>query len=494
MSTNGILHLLEQAAHWAWSSSLAVCVPALLLLVLGFWKGFPVRWRIVLAVVVALRLALPVVPGLPGHPSGWWTGGQLPVVESVSSATDGLAVQASNHGAPAAAASPISPWVLLWLAGVAATLGWTLASHMLLKRRLTANSDHPGDHLESLLIWCSRRAEVHAPIDFRLVHGLSTPAIYGWRTPMLLLPADIESRHTDDEIRGMILHELMHIRQGDGFWNWAALAVCSLHWFNPLAWLCLRRYHADREIVCDQGALSLLLPQQRHAYGHALLKTWETVSAHQPALLTPFLRRRTETYTRILMSIQPTRQRRVVQLLAIATVPALSLFSLTTVRADREPGKKPAESEEGRKSAEGEGTRKSAEGEREGSKSKSRRARDGERKEGEGDGAQRKTGARDGEGSARKGPRDGEGEKKGPRDGEGSARKGPRDGEGGSKTGARDGDGGTRKGPRDGEGERKGPRDGEGERKSGPRDGEGERKAGPRDGEGAKKEGAGDRN
>jgi hypothetical protein len=216
---------------------------------------------------------------------------------------------------------------------------------------------------------------------------------------MLLLPADIEARHTDDEIRGMMLHELVHIRQGDGFWNWAGIAVCALHWFNPFVWLCLRRYHADREIVCDQRALDLLSPEQRHAYGHALLKTWESVSQHQPALLTPFLRRRTETYTRILMSIQPTRQRRVVQLLAIVMVPALSLFSLTTVRADREPGKKPGESEEGKKEGEGDSKSKSK------SKSKSRRGREGEA-------------AREGDGARKTGPRDGEGEKKGPRDGE----------------------------------------------------------------------------
>lgn len=457
MSTNAILHTADQAAQWAWSSSIAICIPALLLVALGFWKSFPVRWRVALAVVVALRLILPVVPGIPGHPAGWWARAEATVSASESIPSAALSVvsaaQTQDTGSTA------SPWVWLWLAGVAVTLGWTVASHFFLKRRLQGLSDHPGEHLESMLAWCCRRAGVNARIDFRLVHGLSTPAIYGWRTPMLLLPADIEARHTDDEIRGMILHELVHIRQGDGFWNWAVLGVCALHWFNPLVWLCLRRYQADREIICDQGALNLLLPQQRHAYGHALLKTWETVSQHQPALLTPFLRRRTETYTRILMTIQPTRQRRAVQLLAIGLVPALSLFSLTTVRADREEGKKPAEAEEGRKSAEGE---------REGSTRKGTREREGDKPKGEreGDGAKKRTG-----------PRDGEGEKKGPRDGE-TKKTGPRDGEA-RRTGEREGDGAKKRtGPRDGEGERKGPR--EGDKPKGEREGERE---------GAKKEG-----
>ena len=448
MSTSVILHAVDQAARWAWSSSWAACLPALVLLAFGFWRSFPVRWRILLAVVVAVRLVLPVVPGLPGHPLGW-----LADTVSPSPVDPGV-----TEAAGLAESDDVSYWGWLWLAGVATTLGWALASHILLKRKLQGVSDHPGEHLEALLAWCCRRADVQTRIDFRLVHGLSTPAIYGWRTPMLLLPADIESRHTDDEIRGMMMHELVHIRQGDGLWNWAMMGVCALHWFNPLVWLCLRRYQADREIVCDQGALNLLLPQQRHAYGHALLKTWETVSQHQPALLTPFLRRRTETYTRILMSIQPTRQRRVVQLLAIATVPALSLFSLTTVRADREPGKKSAESEEGKKSAEGE---------RENSGRK---------------------GAREGDSARKEGERDGEGTRKGPRDGD--TRKGAREGDGVKKEGDRDGEG-ARKGPRDGEARKTGPRDGE-KKTTGPRDGEGGTRKGPRDGERVKKEGARD--
>ncbi len=423
MNATSFAFLIEQVANWAWSASLAAALPALILLSLGYWKSFPVRGRVLLAVVVALRLVLPAVPSLPGHPLHWLQSSAI-----------------SEHTANAAAvtttvAATISPWGWLWLAGVVLALSWTLISHALLKHRLARASDYPGEHLEALLTWCCQRALINARIDFRLVHGLSTPAIYGWRTPMLLLPADIEAQHSDDEIRGMMLHELAHIRQGDGFWNWTALTVCALHWFNPLVWLCLRRYHADREILCDQRALALLSPQQRHAYGHALLKTWETASLHQPALLTPFLRRRSETYTRILMSIQPNRPRRLVQLLAIVMVPALSLVSLTTARADREPGKKPAETEDGKREGEGDGK----------SKSKSRRAREGE--------------------GVRKGPRDGEGERKGPRDGEVK------------KTG-----------PRDGEVKRTGPRDGEGERKAGPRDGEGTNK-GPRDGEGVKREG-----
>ncbi len=423
MNTTSFTDFIEHVAQWAWSASLAAALPALILLSLGYWKSFPVRGRVLLAAVVALRLVLPAVPSLPGHPLQWL---ESPVAQQ--QAMPGAVASATTEATP-------SPWTWLWLVGVGAVLGWTVISHALLKRRLAFACDNPGEHLEALLTWCCQRARINARIDFRLVHGLSTPAIYGWRTPMLLLPAGIETQHSDDEIRGMLLHELEHIRKSDGFWNWVALAVCALHWFNPLAWLCLRRYHADREILCDQRALQQLSLQQRHAYGHALLKTWETASLHQPALLTPFLRRRSETYTRILMSLQPNRPRRLVQLLAIVLVPALSLVSLTTVRADREPGKKPAETEDGKRESEGDGK----------SKSKSRRARDGE--------------------GVRKGPRDGEGTRKGPRDGEGE-----------------------RKGPRDGEVKKTGPRDGEGERKAGPRDGEGTNK-GPRDGEGVKREG-----
>ena len=268
---------------------------------------------------------------------------------------------------------------------------------------------------------------VQSSLPVLQITGLPTLAVWGWLSPRLLVPHDAVERYTQAELRGMLLHELAHLRRRDGLWIWLGLVVCALHWFNPLVWLCLRRYLADRELECDRAALALLPEPDRVTYGHALLKTLAGNRAWSFATCTPFSRPQPnhELKHRITMIAQPLNSRWG-RLAALLTVPVLALGTLTTA-ADEE-GKKPAR-EEGQREGDGEGARK--------------------------------TGPRDGEGT-RTGPRDGEARKEGARDGE-VKRSGPRDGEG-SRTGPREGDGMKREGARDGEGAKRSPREGEGRR------------------------------
>lgn len=422
------MNSLSDLAQWAVSASWAAALPALVLLALGEWRNFPVRWRWLLSLAVAVRLAVPMVPAITWHP--------LTLLHAPHPAV------ATATASEAQVSAAVSPWTWVWLAGFAAVAMWLAASQILLWRKVRQLGSTPGTLLKDIAASCMRQAEVRSKVELRMVPGLTTPAVFGIWRPRLLLPEDIEAMHSPSETRGILLHELQHIRSRDALWTWLGLILCALHWFNPLAWLCLRRFRADRELMCDARTLEQLSPRQRTAYGQALLKTWETVGRRQPALLTPFLRRNSATYHRILMSLQPTKPHRLAHLLAILLVPALSLFSLTTLRADGDQPKKPGEAQE---------ATKDGEGSKPGKKKKSKRTRG----EGEGEGARK--GSREGdkpsaEGDKGKKPGEGDGAKKtGPRDGEGSRKSGPRDGEGAAKTGPRDGEGSKKAGPREGD-------------------------------------------
>jgi hypothetical protein len=266
--------------------------------------------------------------------------------------------------------------------------------------------------------------------------GITTAAVWGWLRPVVLIPANLRETHSTDEIRGILLHELAHVKRWDVLWSWFGLAACALHWFNPFAWLALRRFHADRELDCDRMALENLTAPQRSAYAPALLKTLESAVFATPAALVPFFRNKHEIHTRILTIMKPAKSL-AATLAALLVIPALTVLSLTKASADGEQGR---------------------------------------------------TGPRDGE-VKQSGPRDGEVKKEGPRDGE-TKREGAHDGES-RKEGARDGDN-RKEGARDGEMKKEGAREGDGARKTGARDGEGGARKGPRDGDGAKRSGDGD--
>ncbi|MFN7564245.1 MAG: M56 family metallopeptidase [Prosthecobacter sp.] len=82
----------------------------------------------------------------------------------------------------------------------------------------------------------------------------AVPMVWGVWNPCLLLPAGFESWSMEKR-RGVLLHELAHLRRRDPLALWLAQAVKALHWFNPLAWLTLRQMRADQERACDDTVL-----------------------------------------------------------------------------------------------------------------------------------------------------------------------------------------------------------------------------------------------
>ncbi len=82
----------------------------------------------------------------------------------------------------------------------------------------------------------------------------AVPMVWGVFRPRLLLPKGFDAWAAEKQ-RGVLLHELAHLRRGDPLALWAAQWVKALHWFNPLAWLTLRQLRADQERACDDTVL-----------------------------------------------------------------------------------------------------------------------------------------------------------------------------------------------------------------------------------------------
>jgi beta-lactamase regulating signal transducer with metallopeptidase domain len=536
---------LQEGAAWAWHTSLVVAIPGLILLVLGHWRGFSARWRMLFAAALLLRLLLPSVPELPGHPVSKIEHAlaATPTTETVTAAPRveaqrAVVVLAEESVTPAVAAvtsRPISRQAIvavIWAIGVIGVGGWVVGSHWLIRRWVRRHAAAPDRHIAQLFQWSCNRMGFQRRVGLASMPRIATAAVCGWLRPIILVPANLRETHTDDEIRGILLHELAHVKRCDVFWSWLGLAACALHWFNPLAWLALRRFHSDRELDCDRMALDYLTVPQRNSYAPALFKTLQGPTLATSAALVPFFRHKHEIHTRILTIMKPSKSL-IARLAALTIIPALTVLTLTTAGADDE--KKPGAAEETPvKKRDGDGGERKGprdgevkkegprdgevkkEGARDGEQKKVVRDGDGEnpnkkvirdgdgeapvkkvrdgdvKKEGAGEqseAAQKRKVMRDGDGGERKGPRDGEVKKEAPRDGE-VKKEGQRDGE--KKKVVREGDGdGARKekGPRDGEGEKKGPRDGE-VKKEGPRDGE-QKKEGERDGDKPKRDGDG---
>lgn len=101
-----------------------------------------------------------------------------------------------------------------------------------------------------------------------LVSGrVEGPLTFGWRDPVVLLPVGILELDPEAQ-RGIVCHELLHVRRRD--WLWALLeeAVRALLWFHPAVWMLLARIALSREQVVDREVVRRT--GSRRAYLEAL--------------------------------------------------------------------------------------------------------------------------------------------------------------------------------------------------------------------------------
>lgn len=80
------------------------------------------------------------------------------------------------------------------------------------------------------------------------------------------------SEGLDEESRRVVLcHESVHLQRRDYLFKPAALAICCLHWFNPLVWLAFHLMNKDCEMSCDEKVVRLLGEESKKVYSYALL-------------------------------------------------------------------------------------------------------------------------------------------------------------------------------------------------------------------------------
>ncbi len=101
-----------------------------------------------------------------------------------------------------------------------------------------------------------------------LVSGrVEGPLTFGWRNPVVLLPVGLLELDPEAQ-RGILCHELLHVRRRDWLWALFEEAVRALLWFHPAVWMLLARIDLSREQVVDREVVRRT--GSRRAYLEAL--------------------------------------------------------------------------------------------------------------------------------------------------------------------------------------------------------------------------------
>ncbi len=114
------------------------------------------------------------------------------------------------------------------------------------------------------------RLQVSVP-ELLVVSGLGTPMLWCLGRPKLLVPGHLLKSIDATRWRGILAHELAHLRREDHWVGRTELAAGLLWWWNPLYWLTCSRLDAEAELACDAWVVRAL-PDDRLDYAETLFQ------------------------------------------------------------------------------------------------------------------------------------------------------------------------------------------------------------------------------
>lgn len=280
-----------------------------------------------------------------------WTPSKTPTVQPLSAPTSpDLPTVSSAATLPAASAilleetPALGSWLVasagcLWILGTSLVVLKAWGQNLRFQRRLRKKARPAEARIQALAGEVSALSPLPRPVTVLEVPQLPGPVSCGCFRPLILLPADMATMLGDSELRHILAHEVAHLRHRDSLLNWALLALCALHWFNPLAWLCRRAILTDRELIRDEEACQTLRGITGRAdYGHTLVKIslFQQDSAPSPGL-SAFFTTEKEIHRRIIMITHPIATPHVLKRYAAGLTTALAVLCTYTLAPAQKP-------------------------------------------------------------------------------------------------------------------------------------------------------------
>lgn len=259
--------LLQTFALWvartSWQAMALVAVVLLIQVILG--PRLPARWRHALWWIVVIKLLLPAFPPSPLSLFNF------PFLESP---TAFLTPHASTgtHSPSEFAHFLAGTWPWIWVTGALFTLAIIFHEHGKFARAVIRQRPVTDPAVLDVLEDCKALMRIYTPLIVIETSKTSSPALFGFLRPRLLLPRGTLKSLSVPELRHVFLHELAHLQRNDIAFGWLLAIAQALHWFNPVIWYALHRARADRELAADELVLHFAQLGENRPYAETMIK------------------------------------------------------------------------------------------------------------------------------------------------------------------------------------------------------------------------------
>jgi len=187
---------------------------------------------------------------------------------AISSSEKPATIQDANQRS---SITPIQAIAVIWLLGIIAFTVHMVLGHGMMRRKIRKYRLVIDRDILTLFNQCKREMSISHPVRLAELEKINTPLFCGTVIPLILLPSNIRSTFSLNDLRNIFIHELTHLKRKDVPIAWFATILQIIYWPNPLIWYAFFRMRIDRELACDAAALSLLGPEKAHAYGQTII-------------------------------------------------------------------------------------------------------------------------------------------------------------------------------------------------------------------------------
>ena len=154
--------------------------------------------------------------------------------------------------------APMAPVIVAVWASVSLVLvGLRLARAAAFRRSLLADAEPAGPRVAAVVLRLARAMTIAPPRALLVERGIGGAAVLGVRDPLVVIDRALVDRLDDEELEGVLAHELAHIARRDNLLAWSVAAVRDVAFFVPGAAWAVRSLHREREAAADHDAVAV---------------------------------------------------------------------------------------------------------------------------------------------------------------------------------------------------------------------------------------------
>lgn len=153
-------------------------------------------------------------------------------------------------------------------------------------------------------------------VDVLKLVDIDSPFLTGIFRPKIILPDT--SPLTDTELKMVIYHEVIHLKNRDILFKNIAAAVKCINWFNPIIHVYINRVYDYCEYACDAEVTQLLDKEKRAEYAKMIVSFASSRLIYEPVMMLTNSSKK-EIERRVYQIMKPWRRKPSKYLIAAAT-------------------------------------------------------------------------------------------------------------------------------------------------------------------------------